>query len=67
MIKSRDELKFYLAADKFAIGMSGRHPGNKDKVWKFQILLRKVEYHRNVKGGLLSRLLLQYYDYRKHY
>lgn len=66
MIRSRDELEFYLAADRFALGASGRRPGRRDEVWKFQILLRKVEYYRNVNGGLPGKLLLKYYDRRKH-
>ena len=66
MIRSRDELKFYLAADKYALGMVGRRPGSKDDVWKYQILLRKVEYYRNVKGRFLSKLLLKFYNRRKH-
>lgn len=32
--------------------------------WKFIVLLRKCEYHKNNKGNLLSKILYGYYYYR---
>ncbi len=66
MIGSKNELKFYLAADKFALGIDHSRPGSRDDVWKFQILLRKVEYYRNVSKNILNRLLQIYYSSRKY-
>lgn len=66
MIGSKNELKFYLAADKYALGIDQSRPGSRDDVWKFQILLRKVEYYRKASGGLLNRLLQKYYSSRKY-
>lgn len=66
IIRNKNDLEFFLAADKFALGMNKTKPSINDDVWKFQILLRKVEYHKNVKGGLLNTLQLRFYQVRKH-
>ncbi len=66
MIGSKNELKFYLAADKFALGIDQSRPGSRDHVWKFQILLRKVEYYKNASRGLLNRLFLKYHSSRMY-
>lgn len=50
MINSREELQFFLDADKFALGRKGTPKLFTDKVWKFQIALRKSEYYKG-KGG----------------
>lgn len=59
MINSKDELKFYLEADKFALGRKGSPTFFGDEVWKFQIFLRKCEYYSNKRG--LSRIIYYYY------
>ncbi|MBL4942052.1 MAG: serine acetyltransferase [Colwellia sp.] len=66
MIKNKDDLNFYLDADKFALNKKKSRPGINDEIWKFQILLRKVEYYKNKELGLLSQLLLPIYQLRKH-
>lgn len=66
MIKTKEDLKFYLAADKFALGKNKSRPSKKDEVWKFQILLRKVEYYQNNKNNFISKLLLRHYKLKKH-
>ena len=66
MIKSKDDLQFYLAADKFALDKKYSKPKINDDVWKFQILLRKVEYYKNKNPSLLSIILLRAYQVRKH-
>ena len=48
MIHTREDLKYYLECDRLARGESRKRPplwGN--KLWKFQILYRKAEYHYN--------------------
>ena len=48
MIKSREDLKKYVKADKEALGFTKRFPsivGN--EIWKYEIALRYYEYHTN--------------------
>ena len=66
MIKSKKDLQFYLDADKFALGKKKNRPAINDEIWKFQILLRKVEYYKNIKPSFFSKLLLSIYQLRKH-
>ena len=48
MITDKDSLAFYLAADRFALGKTRKHPRLfSDEIWKFQIILRKCEYYLN--------------------
>jgi serine O-acetyltransferase len=66
MIKTKQDLHFYLAADKFALGKDYRRPKLIDDVWKYQIVLRKVAYYQNNQTGLLNNLLSKYYKFRKY-
>ncbi len=65
MIKTKDDLKFYLAADRFALGMTKKYPSINNEVWKYQILLRKTEYFKNNQSSLLNKLILPFYQIRK--
>ncbi len=68
MIDSKETLKQYLEQDKLALGRRGdskpRFFG--DEIWKFEILLRKVEYYINCKSGLLATIVRKYYKFRFH-
>ncbi len=65
MIHSKEELQFYLDADKFAHGIQKHRPSIfGDEVWKFQIALRKCEYYGN-KNGFLEKLLFKKHRYTK--
>src|SRR5690606_13327299 len=66
MIKSKSDLRFYLDADRFALGKKTSRPAINDEIWKFQILLRKVEYHTNTAYSPISKVLLKIYKLRKH-
>lgn len=66
MIKTKQDLKFYLDADKFALEKKNAKPGINDEIWKFQRLLRHVEYYKNKKTTVLSKILLPIYQLRKH-
>ncbi|NVK57355.1 MAG: serine acetyltransferase [Alteromonadaceae bacterium] len=66
MIKTKMDLKFYLAADKYALGRDRSRPSINDDVWKFQRILRKVEYYKNKKPDIISKLLLPIYQLRKY-
>lgn len=62
MITNKETLKFYLAADKFALRKTKRCPKFlRDEIWRYEILLRKCEYYVNVKPN--SPLAL-YYRFR---
>lgn len=57
MIKSKDDLKYYLEQDHKALMIydSQKRPRPfYDEVWKFQIALRKAEYAVNCKKGVIN-------------
>lgn len=72
MIKSRKELQYYLQQDKLALGI----PKSKglfqklkslffpNEIWKFERLLRYVEYYSN--KGMGGVFFLMFYRYRFH-
>ncbi|MGB9940016.1 serine O-acetyltransferase [Methanosarcina sp.] len=61
MIKSKQDYKYYLEADRIALGKKRKKPMLFfDEVWVFQRLLRKVEYYKNCKN---SRFYRPYYYY----
>ncbi|MDI9394078.1 MAG: serine acetyltransferase [Euryarchaeota archaeon] len=65
MIKSKQEYKYYLEADKIALGIKRKKPRLLfDEVWVFQRLLRKVEYYKNCKNSIFY-LPYYYYLYSK--
>jgi serine O-acetyltransferase len=53
MINSKEEYKFYIEADKIALGIKEQRPGLLPTVWKFQRLLRKIEYYKNCRKSIL--------------
>lgn len=58
MIKTREDYSFYLEADKIALGIQLKHPRLfHDEIWKFQRLLRKVEFLENCKKDPISKLI----------
>lgn len=68
MIDSKETLKRYLEQDKLALGrkQDKRPRFYGDEIWKFEILLRKVEYYINCKQGLFATPLRKYYKFRFH-
>lgn len=66
MIKSKDDLKYYLLQDKLALGKSSKKPKIfSDEIWKFQILLRKCEYYENIDKKSIYKYLYKYLFKRK--
>lgn len=66
MIKNKQEYKYYLYCDKIALGISSRSPkffGN--EIWKFEILLRKLEYLKNC-GKFIHKPIYLWTYYRFH-
>jgi serine O-acetyltransferase len=71
MIKSKSDYKHYLNSDSIALGKTAygfsqrmREMLYPDPVWKFQRLMRKVEYYNNVKRGVFFKLYTLYLKYR---
>lgn len=75
MIQSKRDYLYYLEADRVALGVSSGSGMSEclkrsffpDYVWKFQRLLRKLEYYQNCKTGSLNKVrkLLLLRKYRR--
>ena len=60
MIRTREDYRNYLEADRLALGCAGGlREWLRNDIWRFQRLLRKAEYRRNTASGLIGRLLAQ--------
>ena len=58
MIKSKEDYKFYLAADRLALAIKHRRPRIfQDEIWKFERALRKVEYFQNCRNNPIDRIV----------
>lgn len=68
MIDSKEALQRYLEQDRLALNrQQDRRPRwFKDEIWKFEILLRKLEYDTNCRRGLLGVLIRKYHGFRFH-
>lgn len=65
MISSKQDLLDYLEQDKKALGINRRFPRPIiDRIWKYEILMRKVAYLYNCKQGLFNRVLYNIYRLR---
>lgn len=65
MIKSIEDYKAYIEADKTALGRKRRYPKITDYIWKYEILLRKCEYYNNCRHGWLNKLWEGILRYRR--
>jgi len=60
MIKSKEDYLYYLECDRIALREDGRFIHRfTNKIWKFQRLLRKLEYYTNCKNNKFSRYILK--------
>ena len=69
MIQSKEDYKYYLEADKIALGEKRERPHlisiwESDVIWKFQRLLRKAEYLHNCKSSGLYKIYYKWIQYR---
>lgn len=67
LIKSKADYQFFLEADRIALGRDKRKRPRflvGDETWKFQRLLRKIEYYQNCKSDFLSKIYWYYLMYR---
>lgn len=68
MITNKAELKEYLNKDRFALGITRKRPRViGDEIWKYEIILRKLEYYTNSKGHWGRRNILFYYYKLRHH
>lgn len=68
MIDSKEKYRYYLQQDQLALGRAGdkRPRLFGDEIWKFEILLRRLEYYMNCKKDPISKIILKYYKFRFH-
>lgn len=68
IIRNKKELEYYLEQDRIAIGKKYDNPKKfKDELWKFQILMRKLDYKINAKNrNVMTEILKMYYQYKYH-
>lgn len=68
MIDSKEAYQYYLEQDKIALGRkrNKRPQLFGDEIWKFEILLRKVEYDENCRHGLAAKFVGKYHKFRFH-
>jgi serine O-acetyltransferase len=68
MIKSKQDLKFYLQMDKMALGIKRKKPAFLfDELWKFLLILRYHEYYCNCHKSYLDRVMLKLFGILHHY
>ena len=58
MIESKEDYHFYLKADKLALAIKYKRPRIfQDYIWRYERLLRKVEYHENCSNTPIDKLV----------
>lgn len=68
MIDSRQKYREYIEQDRLALGrqQDARPRLFADEIWKFEILLRKVEYDLNCRRGAVGKLIGKWHKMRFH-
>jgi serine O-acetyltransferase len=67
VIQSRKDYLYYLEADRLSLGITRKTPTFVgDEVWKYQRLLRKVEYYKNCRKDFFSKIYLFYLKWKFH-
>lgn len=72
MIKSKQEYLLYVEADRLSMGKHQKYSLKSKLVqlffpdyrYKYQVLMRKIEYRMNCKSGFLNKLYLFYLNYK---
>lgn len=69
MISNKDDYRYYLEADRIALGEKRKKPHiisiwESDVLWKFQRLLRKAEYLHNCKSSGVYKFYYKWIQYR---
>lgn len=68
MIDSKEAYREYVRQDRLALGRQNDHRPRLfgDEIWKFEILLRKVEYDINCRRGFAAKMIGKYHKFRFH-
>ena len=68
MIDSRQKYREYIRQDQLALGrkQDARPRLFGEEIWKFEILLRKVEYDLNCRRGVMGKLVGKWHKMRFH-
>ncbi len=68
MIDSRETYQYYIKQDRLALGrrQNARPRLFGDEIWKFEILLRKVEFDLNCRRGPVGKLVGKWHKMRFH-
>jgi serine O-acetyltransferase len=65
MINSLKDYKYYLECDRKAMGINRSKPRlYSDDIWKWTRLLRKLEYIKNCRKGIFSKITYAFYRYK---
>lgn len=68
MIRSKADLRFYMEADRIALGITRKRPRLfGDEIWKFQRLLRLLEFLTNTKRTWVGKAFYCVVKFRFHY
>jgi serine O-acetyltransferase len=67
VIRSKEDYIYYLEADRQSLEITKKRPSIfEDEIWKFERVLRKVEYYTNCKKGFFSKVYLLFLKWKFH-
>jgi serine O-acetyltransferase len=67
VIQSKEDYLFYLEADRQSLEKTQKRPSFfGDEIWKFERLLRKLEYYKNCRTDFFSKLYLYVIKWQFH-
>ncbi len=67
MIQSKEDYLFYLESDRLSSEIKEKYPPLLGmETWKFQRLLRKIEYYKNCKKGVFWKIYLFFLKWKFH-
>lgn len=67
MIKTKEDLKYYIEQDRLNLKIKHNKPKVHDEIWKYEIVLRKHEYYFNKeKKNIIDKILLKHYNKKHH-
>jgi serine O-acetyltransferase len=67
MIQSKEDYLFYLESDRLSLEIPEKYPPLLGmETWKFQRLLRTIEYYKNCKKGIFWKIYLFFLKWKFH-
>jgi serine O-acetyltransferase len=67
MIQTKEDYIFYLESDRLSLGIKEKTPPFFGKeIWKFERLLRKLEFYMNCKNGLFWDFYIYFLQWKFH-